>query len=457
MPVRLGPRYRSLGAIASGGMGNVVLARKHDASGASQPVAIKQLHAHLVHDPQMVAMFIDEARITSRLDHRNIVRVHDVEMLGEHLVIVMEYVEGVSLNELLSTLRARGASMPIPIAARIIADAAHGLHAAHELTDDTGRPIGLVHRDASPHNFLVATNGVTRVTDFGVAMAAGRLASTQADGVVKGKLQYLSPEQVYRKNVDRRADVFAAGIVLWECLTGRKLFTGANEGETLAAVLREPIEPPSTHRVDVPLDLDEICLRALERDPDRRFRDAAELARALESVGVASAAEVGSFVEELAADVLARHRAMLSAAESGSNGTFAHVVEEHPSTAPSAATQRLPRKQRTGLTLALGALVVGSVVGGALVWIGRPQPASRTVSAPEPAAPSPVVASAAPAAAAAPSASLASADEPAPADSTVSSPVTKSVAKPSGTRAPRGGGKRAPDGGRARPFMPDDL
>src|SRR5512139_791767 len=136
MPVRLGPRYRSLGTIASGGMGTVVLARKQDSSGAAQPVAIKQLHAHLVHDAQMVAMFIDEARITSRLDHRNIVRVHDVEMLGEHLVIVMEYVEGVSLNELLSTLRTRGASIPIGIATRILADAAHGLHAAHELKDD---------------------------------------------------------------------------------------------------------------------------------------------------------------------------------------------------------------------------------------------------------------------------------------------------------------------------------
>lgn len=454
----LGPRYKALGSIASGGMGNVVLAHRKDGSGSARPVAIKQLHAHLVHDPQMVAMFIDEARITARLDHPNVVGVQDVEMVGEHLVIVMDYVEGVSLKELLDALRARGATLPIGVARRILVDALAGLHAAHELHDDAGRPLGLVHRDVSPHNLLVATDGVTRVTDFGVAMATGRLASTQADGV-KGKLQYLSPEQIYRRSVDRRADVFAAGIVLWECLTGRKLFWGASEGETLAAVLREPIAPPSTHRPDVPLDLDETCLRALERDPSRRFASADALARALAEGPLAAREEVAALVESLASSVLASHRAMLAAAGPDSNGAFAHVVEGAPST-PAAlardARTTTPRGRHAGLTLAAGALVVGSLVGGGLVWVGRPAAATSTAAevAPFPSAspePAPAATASSPPSAEATSAATS------PAASAVaerSAPRPRDVARPSG----KARSKRAVDAGHGgRPFMPDDL
>ncbi|MEO6418940.1 MAG: serine/threonine-protein kinase, partial [Polyangiaceae bacterium] len=255
------------------------------ADGSARAVAIKVIHPHLAQDPEIVAMFLDEARVTTRMDHPNIIDVCDVDMVGDELVIVMAYVEGIALSRLLRAARNRTETLPISVALRILHDSLLGLHAAHELTDEHGERMEIVHRDVSPHNLLVGTDGVTRVTDFGVATSAGRLASTRPDGSMKGKLQYLAPEQVYRRPLDRKVDIFSAGIVFWEALTGRRLFSGGTEAETLAMVLRDPIAPPSAFRPEVSSAIDEVCLRALERDPTRRFSTAAEFAAALEDAG----------------------------------------------------------------------------------------------------------------------------------------------------------------------------
>jgi len=307
--------------IAAGGMGVVLLAlRTESPHGGASPVAIKQLHAHLVDNPDVVSSFVDEARIASRIMHPNVVHVHDVEMIGNQLVIVMEYVEGMSLREL---IRKRKAKLPIPVVRRILSDSLRGLHAAHETFDDRGRPLDVVHRDVSPHNLLVGANGVTRVTDFGVALAVGRITSTKADGTVKGKLQYLSPEQVFRKTIDRRTDIFALGAVAWETLTGKKLFDAGTEGETLAMIIREDITPPSIKRIDVPLDLDETIMRALERDPDRRWNSALEMAEAIEAGGpVAAYEELEQIVLEDVGQMMAGRRQRLAVAASAPPDTI---------------------------------------------------------------------------------------------------------------------------------------
>lgn len=313
-------RYELLDSIAAGGMAHVYLGRVqssvHGAALPSDPapVAIKLLHPHLAQDPEVVALFLDEARVATRIRHPNVVHVRDVDMVGEDLVIIMEYVEGLPLSGVLKKLRARKEKMSLSAIVRVMIEVLRGLHAAHELRSEDGLPMDIVHRDVSPHNVMVGADGVSRVTDFGIATSVGRLAQTRTGGGVRGKLQYLAPEQIHRKTPDRRVDVWAAGLVLWECLTGRRLFSGGTEAESIADTLRAPIRPPSMLRTDVPLGLDDICLRALERDPARRFASAAEFADALErdaEVEVGTAEEVGALICELDGETFQRRREVL--------------------------------------------------------------------------------------------------------------------------------------------------
>ena len=312
-------RYTIVDEIASGGMGAVFLALQTDEEGHHHPVAIKKLHAHLAEDMGTVDSFVDEARIAYRLRHPNVVRVHDVVPIDGQLVIVMDWIEGLALGKILKSRVGSPDKLPIPVVRRILVDALEGLHAAHELKDERGNLLDLIHRDISPQNLLVGTDGRTRVTDFGIALAKGRLAPTTVQGGVKGKIPYLSPEQVNRSKVDRRSDLFAAGVVAWELLTAKRLFMAPSEGEIMAMILREPLQPPSAIRLDVPLDLDEAILKALERKPDRRFETAADFARAIADGGpMASYEEVGRIVATTAGTSLAARRQKLAlAAERG--------------------------------------------------------------------------------------------------------------------------------------------
>jgi serine/threonine-protein kinase len=300
-------------------MASVHIGRLMGPVGFARTVAIKRLHAQYAEDPQFVAMFLDEARLAARIRHPNVVPTLDVITVESELFVVMEYIQGESLFNLTRALCELGQPVPPDIAVSIMAGVLHGLHAAHEACDDHGAPLGIVHRDVSPQNVLVGIDGVPRMLDFGVAKAAGRLQTTR-DGQLKGKLSYMAPEQVRSEPVTRRTDVYAASAVLWELLTGTRLFGGGTDAEVLSRVLWEPIEPPST-RTAVPLALDTIVLRGLERDPEARFASARDMGRALEdALPPLVASRVGEWVEAVAGDALERRSSTVARIESESLG-----------------------------------------------------------------------------------------------------------------------------------------
>ncbi|SRR5579883_810743 len=289
-------------------MATVHFGRLQGAAGFARSVAIKRLHPQYAKDPDFVAMFVDEARLAARIAHPNVVPTLDVVSLDNELLLVMEYVRGASLSRLLRTLARTGERVPVRIAAAVVGGVLHGLHAAHEAKGETGLPLEIVHRDVSPQNVLVGTDGIARVLDFGVAKAAGRWQSTR-EGQLKGKIAYMAPEQITTGSVTRRTDVYAAAVVLWETLTGRRLFRADNEAKLLTMVLEGDVPLPSQLLPGLPWGFDRIIVRGLERDPERRFSTAREMALELEAVvGTAPPTEVGDWVERVASDEL-RERA----------------------------------------------------------------------------------------------------------------------------------------------------
>ncbi|RYG64992.1 serine/threonine protein kinase, partial [bacterium] len=218
-------------------------------------------------------MFVDEARLAARIRHPNVVSTLDVVEHGNELLLVMDYVHGEALSKLARIMRAAGTSVPARIAASIMIDALHGLHAAHEAKGEQGQPLGLVHRDVSPQNILIGADGIARIVDFGVAKASGRAVSTRG-GAIKGKLTYMAPEQIRGEPVSRVTDVYAASIVLWETLTGKRLFTGDNEGEIVLNCLTLQVPPPSSIVPDLPPAYDAIVARGLSRNPSDRYASA---------------------------------------------------------------------------------------------------------------------------------------------------------------------------------------
>ena len=314
--LRLG-RYALYGAIASGGMATVHLGRMLGGGGFKRTVAIKRLHPHIALDPEFNQGFLDEAHLAARIRHTNVVATYDVVFADSELFLVMEYVPGESLARLLRSSIREGLTVSPSIVSSVVCGTLHGLHAAHEATTEAGEPLHLVHRDVSPQNILVGTDGIARVLDFGVAKAVGRLQSTQ-DGRLKGKLSYMAPEQLCGERVDRRTDVFAAGIVLWEALTGRKLFTGETEAVTVGNVWNLQIQRPSAVGAAVDEAVDAVVMRALERDPTRRFSNARQMALALEAaVSLASPAQVEAWLLELAGDALKKRASEVAEIESG--------------------------------------------------------------------------------------------------------------------------------------------
>jgi len=315
---RIVGRYALFGELAAGGMATVHFGRLVGAVGFSRTVAIKRLHPQFAKDPDFVGMFLDEARLAARIQHPNVVSTLDVVPIEGEVFLVMEYVHGEALSKLIRAARKNQQLVPPRIAVAILAGALHGLHAAHEAKSERGEPLGIVHRDVSPQNILVGTDGVPRVLDFGVAKAAARVTSTR-DGQMKGKVSYMAPEQMRGRGVDRRTDVFAAGVVLWEALTGRRLFDGQDPGEILAKLLEARIPRPAEVEPSIPSQLDDIVMRALSRDINQRWSSARELAIALEHTGaIALPREVGEWVESVGGDVLAERAAHVAAIESAS-------------------------------------------------------------------------------------------------------------------------------------------
>ncbi len=313
--VRIIGRYALHQEIAAGGMASVHVGRLLGLAGFSRTVAIKRLHPHFAKDQEFLDMFLDEARLAARIRHPNVVSTLDVVALEGELFIVMDYVQGESLSKLLRTSRKAGQLVPTPIAVSVFLGVLYGLHAAHEARDERGEPLGVVHRDVSPQNILVDTDGAARVVDFGVAKAVGRLQSTR-EGQLKGKLAYMSPEQVKGQPVDRRTDVFAASVVLWEMLTGARLFQGDSEAATYAKLIDGVIEPPGKYAKDLPQALDAIVRRGLERNPDERYPTALAMAEDLEGiVALPSPREVGKWVREVAGETLAQRAKQVAQVE----------------------------------------------------------------------------------------------------------------------------------------------
>lgn len=273
--------YEPLLELAAGGMATVYIARQVGAAGFERLVVLKRVHRHLLRDRDFYDMFRDEARVASLIRHPNVVSVTDVVESEAELFLVMDYVESTALSTLLKAAGDAKTRLTPPIAARIVADALSGLYAAHEGVDMRGERLEVVHRDVSPQNIIVGVDGTSRLIDFGIAKAAHRIAETRS-GSIKGKLGYMSPEGAQGVPLDRRADVFAAGVVLHEALTGRRLFAGVNEFDTLRRVTEAKADPPSQLVPGVPRALDAVVLHALERDPARRFQTAAEFLEALE-------------------------------------------------------------------------------------------------------------------------------------------------------------------------------
>jgi serine/threonine protein kinase len=310
-------RFELIAELASGGMGTVFLARLGGAGGFQRLYAIKRLHEHLARHAEFIEMFLDEARLAARIHHPNVVPILEIGTTDAGYYLVMEYVEGDTAGHLFYSATQEQKPISPRVAVRIVLDALAGLHAAHEGTDDEGRSLEIVHRDVSPHNILVSVDGVSRITDFGIARAASRLAVTRT-GQLKGKIAYMAPEQARSEKIDRRADVFAMGICLWEMLARRRLFKAEAEGETLNRLLYEPI--PSLRSVDpeIPRTLDEICAKALARDLDQRFATAAAFSDALENAArsldwLGSHREVASCIADVLGRDISERRADLRA------------------------------------------------------------------------------------------------------------------------------------------------
>lgn len=314
-PAKTIGRYALFAEIASGGMASVHVGQLLGPVGFSRTVAIKRLHPQFARDPEFVTMFLDEARLAARIRHPNVVPTLDVVATHGELFLVMEYVQGESLAQLARACLEAGKSVPHDIALAVMSGILHGLHAAHEAKSERGEPLGIVHRDVSPQNILVGTDGVARLADFGVAKAVGRAHITR-DRHVKGKLSYMAPEQVQNTPVDRRVDVYAAAVVLWELLTGKRLFLADTDSSTLARVLSCAVAPPSSISPGVSFKLDRLVLRGVKRDPRDRFSTAREMAMALEASGrLATPSAVGEWVETIAHDALAARAAHISAVE----------------------------------------------------------------------------------------------------------------------------------------------
>ncbi len=336
-------RYLLYPAIARGGMASVHTARLVGAEGFSRLVAAKRLHPQFAEDPDFVTMFHDEACIASHIHHPNVVPVLDVVMAGRELILVMEYVHGVPLSQLMKAAQTSGAPLPLDIAVALLTGVLAGLHAAHEVTDEAGQPLDIVHRDVSPQNVMVSVDGIPRLLDFGIAKARTSAHHTR-DGVFKGKLAYMAPEQLRMEGIDRTADLYATGVLAWEMLVNRRIYDGRSELAFVTAVMNGSIPRVTEALADSRrttaearwkelLALDAIVARAMSQSSTDRFATAAEMQRALLDVRPgATSMEVADWVRAAGAEFLDQSQRVLTANEES--------FRRKALFAPSSGTQR---------------------------------------------------------------------------------------------------------------------
>jgi serine/threonine-protein kinase len=269
-------KYVLLDRIAVGGMAEIFLARQQGLEGFEKSVVIKRIRPHLGDKKSFVKMFLNEAKLAAQLTHPNIVTIHDLGMVGESYFIAMEYLFGRDMRRVIPKAESMGISFPIVYACKIASQVLEGLYHAHRKTDAEGQPLGIVHRDVTPENIFVSFDGGVKVLDFGIAKAANQVEMTRA-GEIKGKLSYMSPEQCMGKPLDARSDIFSLGVVLYEWVTGFKLFTGESDVAVLKSITDGKIYRPSYFKADVPEQIEAILMRALEKDRDQRYQSAWEM------------------------------------------------------------------------------------------------------------------------------------------------------------------------------------
>jgi serine/threonine-protein kinase len=472
-------RYEIFDRIAAGGMASVHLARLSGAEGFSRLVAVKRMHPHFLVDPAFKAMFVAEARVAARVRHPNVVPILDVLAENDELLIVMDYVHGESLVSLVRAAKKAGAEVPVELAAAIMVGLLQGLHAAHTASDEKGRPLGLVHRDVSPHNVLVGVDGVARVLDFGIAkVVQGRAAHGDTDpGVLKGKFSYMAPELIHGAPPSRRSDLFSASVVFWELLTGTKLVQGVNDQERLLRVVKGDYPSARSVAPHVSEVVDRIVMRGLALDPAERHEHALAMAIELESaVPLASQRVVGEWVSKFAEGVLAQRSELIQEVEASSISLVrwsvpppADLVSATPPGVDAAVLElAAPAKkaQHRAKLFALAAAVACALLLTVCALFRTPAGAQRTAATPArtgalapPVTPTPVPPAAtatttvvSPAPLAAPTATAtatATAAAPkAPSNTAVRSPAPRAAPAKTGSRTPRHGGAS---------YLPDEL
>ena len=401
--VRFG-QYVLLEKIATGGMAEVWKARMRGVEGFQKIVAIKKILPHLSDNREFIDMFIDEAKLAAQLNHNNIIHIYDLGKIQSSYYIAMEYVDGYDLKTILKRAQERDQPLTIELALFIASKIAAALDYAHRKRDFENRDMGLVHRDVSPQNVLISEEGDIKLCDFGIAKAASKASHTQA-GALKGKLQYMSPEQAWGKAIDRRSDIFALAMVLFEMLTARQLFTGENEMSILEQVREARVEAPSKLNEEITPEIDRIVLKALAKEPENRYQTAADMARDLDAVlyemrPTPTSADLAIYMHRLsaAAPVVAPafvepepERIMEDSGPPLSGQPKAAVLHQTPPgvVMPIWEASRSEKKSPVGLIAAAAVVIVVAGVGGFVWWQSqsKPAPVRTAVAAPKPVPP----------------------------------------------------------------------
>jgi tRNA A-37 threonylcarbamoyl transferase component Bud32 len=403
-------KYRVIRRLAEGGMGEIFIGRAEGRGGFEKIVVLKRILQQNVSDRDAVRMFLDEARLMAALNHPNIVQVYDFGTAGGGHFFAMEYVPGEDVGRIMKAATLAGRALPLELAIGVIAEAAAGLHYAHEMKGPDGSELQIVHRDISPSNVLVSYDGAVKLTDFGIAKWNKRQTETRHGGL-KGKLQYMSPEQCRADPLDRRSDVFGLGILLFELTTGTRLFQGTSDFNVLEQIVHQDAPRPSTRRADYPPAVERIVLRALCRDPDERYQTARDLQLELESYAlearlpisaVARAAEMhglfGKKVEAWRQALQAgRSPAELAGEQVRAERTGRTITRPEGGFSQFDPTEHIREsrpRSRAPLVVSLAAIVAA---GGTAAWLLRPHRAvvPMTTVVPAPVARAPVAAPAA--------------------------------------------------------------
>ncbi len=392
-------RYQLLLEMARGGMATLYLARLRGPESFEKLIVVKRIHDHYAQEDKFIKMFLDEARINAAIQHPNVCSVFDMGRQDDAYFLAMEYVHGQNLKDLFRAASRNEGALHWSVVARLVADAAAGLHAAHELRSPDGSPQSVVHRDVSPQNLLVSYDGNLKVVDFGIAYATERISTTAA-GTVKGKAAYMSPEQVDALPVDRRSDIFSLGIVLWEGICMARLFRADTEAATLLRVRDAKVPRPRKLDPTLPAELEAITLKALAREPADRFETAAELEEALNQLLVSQGQHVGRTQIETTMDLLFHDRKkikdeQIQRALADEESTTPPVAvgmgaDKYSSSTSLQVSQAIEKSETFGLSRTaylVGGLVAVALVGFLLFLLlrggdGKQEPTGAAASAP---------------------------------------------------------------------------